>query len=239
MLQTLKRFARFLSRDDNQLTLDLLAPARPATSEELGAELKRLGLGSEYRVRLTRNRTVVVSYGKGELRIHESFLEAPEEVWRAIVVFVKGRTRSARRDARKIILDFPIQRTEQPVRSPKQHRMHPEDIVLAERLMEFHARYNTDHFEGKLSSIPIRISRRMRSRLGHYSTASRDGLPAEIVISRRHYRRHGWDETLHTLLHEMVHQWQDESGQVIDHGREFRRKARAVGVAPHATRRVA
>lgn len=79
----------------------------------------------------------------------------------------------------------------------------------------------------------------MRSRLGHYSASSGDGMPAEIVISGRHYRLHGWEETLHTLLHEMVHQWQDETGQEIDHGREFRCKAREVGVAPHATRRVA
>lgn len=111
--------------------------------------------------------------------------------------------------------------------------------MLAGRLTEWHARYNAEHFEGKLKPMRVRISRRMRSRLGHYSTATAGGRPPEIVISRRHYRRHGWEETLHTLLHEMVHQWQDESGREIDHGREFRRKAREVGVAPQATRRVA
>ena len=58
----------------------------------------------------------------------------------------------------------------------------------------------------------------------------------EIAISFRHFRRHGWDEALHTLLHEMVHQWQDETGRPIDHGRDFRRKAREVGVTPAAKR---
>ncbi len=226
-----------LLRDDNQLSLDLAA--RPKTSDELQAELRRLGLGDGLRVRLTSNRTVVVSYGRGELRIHKSFLDAPEDVWRAIIVFVKGRTRAARAEAKRTILQFPVVGSAPGLRPRKAHNTHPEDEPLAARLAEHHARFNAKHFEGKLKTVPIRISRRMKSRLGHYCLVSRDGLPAEIVISRRHYRRHGWEETLHTLLHEMVHQWQDESGQVIDHGREFRRKARSVGVAPHATRRVA
>jgi hypothetical protein len=41
------------------------------------------------------------------------------------------------------------------------------------------------------------------------------------------------------MLHEMVHQWQAESGLRIDHGRTFRRKAREVGVIPAAKRTVA
>ena len=34
----------------------------------------------------------------------------------------------------------------------------------------------------------------------------------------------------------MVHQWQDETGLPIDHGRAFRAKAREVGIAPQARR---
>jgi hypothetical protein len=34
----------------------------------------------------------------------------------------------------------------------------------------------------------------------------------------------------------MVHQWQDEAGHTIDHGRSFRAKAREVGIAPFARR---
>ena len=75
----------------------------------------------------------------------------------------------------------------------------------------------------------------MRSRLGHYSAAS-GNEPGEIAISFRHFRRHGWDEALQTLLHEMVHQWQDETGLPIDHGPTFRNKAREVGIAPRASR---
>ena len=76
----------------------------------------------------------------------------------------------------------------------------------------------------------------MKSRLGHYVWRGQQARDAEIVISRRHIRRNGWDEAVHTLLHEMVHQWQDECGLPVDHGRDFRRKARAVGIIPRARR---
>lgn len=105
--------------------------------------------------------------------------------------------------------------------------------------MQQHAALNATRFGGALSTVPIRISRRMKSRLGRYTWRGQSGRDAGIVISRRHIRRHGWEEAIHTLLHEMVHQWQDESGLKVDHGREFRRKARAVGITPLARRGVA
>ena len=79
----------------------------------------------------------------------------------------------------------------------------------------------------------------MRRRLGHYVAPTRAGDPAEIAISRRHLRRDGWAQAVETLLHEMVHQWQDERGLPIDHGRTFRKKAREVGIPASASRTVA
>ncbi|HET6761038.1 MAG TPA: hypothetical protein VFH13_03010, partial [Gemmatimonadaceae bacterium] len=94
--------------DRDQLALELDEP--PRNAEELRTRLRRLGLGSQYRVTLTTNRTVVVSYSGGELRIHNSFLGASEEVWKAIIIFVHGRNRVARRQARRTILEFPVAR---------------------------------------------------------------------------------------------------------------------------------
>ena len=111
-------------------------------------------------------------------------------------------------------------------------------MPLIRELARLHKAYNEERFEGVLREIPIRISRRMKSRLGHYSPAN-EGCEPEIVLSRRHIRRDGWEEALHTLLHEMVHQWQDEQGLVVDHGASFRAKARAVGITPLACRAVA
>jgi len=223
--------------DRDQLLLEL-DEAPPTNADELRARLQRLGLGSQYRVRLTSNRTVVVSYSGGELRIHNSFLQADEEVWKAIITFVHGRTRVARNAARRAILEFPVAKPEGPRRKRAPEKTHPADLPLIRELTRWHHAYNDERFAGQLREIPIRISRRMRSRLGHYSPAA-DGCEPEIVMSRRHIRRDGWDEALHTLLHEMVHQWQDEQGLVVDHGASFRAKARAVGITPLACRAVA
>ncbi|MDQ3243467.1 MAG: SprT-like domain-containing protein, partial [Gemmatimonadota bacterium] len=102
-----------------------------------------------------------------------------------------------------------------------------------------HTDLNASKFSGELGDIRIRVSRRMKSRLGHYSWRQPDGSGSEIAIGSRHIRRDGWDEAVHTLLHEMVHQWQDERGLKVDHGREFRAKARAIGIAAKARRDVA
>jgi hypothetical protein len=222
----------------DQLALEL-DEAPPTNAEELRARLQRLGLGMQYRVRLTTNRTVVVSYSGGELRIHNSFLNADEDVWKAVILFVHGRNRVVRQEARRTILQFPVARSiDPPRRRRRPERTHPADIPLIRELTRWHFAYNEERFGGMLREIPIRISRRMKSRLGHYSPAS-EGCVPEIVLSRRHIRRDGWDEALHTLLHEMVHQWQDEQGLVVDHGASFRAKARAVGITPLACRAVA
>ena len=215
--------------DRDQLALEL-DEEPPRNADELRARLQRLGLGSQYRVRLTSNRTVVVSYSGGELRIHNSFLTANEEVWKAIITFVHGRTRVVRQEARRTILEFPVARPADAQRRRRRpERVNPADAPLIRELTRWHAQYNQERFGG---------SRRMKSRLGHYSPAG-EGCEPEIVLSRRHIRRDGWEEALHTLLHEMVHQWQDEQGLVVDHGSSFRAKARDVGITPLACRAVA
>ncbi|MEO5589585.1 MAG: SprT-like domain-containing protein [Gemmatimonadaceae bacterium] len=125
----------------------------------------------------------------------------------------------------------------QAARQPE--RTHPADEGLVLHLSRAHRELNAVKFGGELSNLPIRVSRRMKSRLGHYTLRGQERCPAEIVISRRHIRRHGWDEAVSTLLHEMVHQWQDETGKPVDHGAEFRRKSLAVGITPRARRSVA
>jgi len=218
-------------RDLSQLELGFGA-APPRDADELLERLRQLGLTRIKRCRLTRNRNVMVSFGAGELRVHEGYLDASENVLRAIVTFVEGRTRAERRAAQRVIVAHPI-RTRPPAR---RDRTHEEDLEIAEKLGDWHGRYNNRHFHGRLKRVPIRISRRMKSRLGHYTASTPVGESAEIAISRSHLRKHGWEETLHTLLHEMVHQWQDETGHTIDHGASFRAKAREVGIAPYARR---
>lgn len=222
-------------RHDDPFQLRLEFDGVPRNADQLLARLRALGLHGISECRLTRNRAVMVSFSGRELRVHRGYLDAPSEVLQAIVAFVSARTRAERRAAQRTILNFPVHaRAKPPVRRPE--KPHPADAALTRELHQWHRHYNRRYFGGLLGDIAIRISGRMRSRLGQYTAASPYGEPAEIAISRAHMKKHGWAEALHTLLHEMVHQWQAENGHRIDHGRSFRAKAREVGVAPHARR---
>jgi hypothetical protein len=240
VLQSLKSFFRRGSLAETaQLSLELdavVTPVPPRDADELLACLRALGLKRIQTCRLTRNRNVMVSYRGSELRVHRGYLDAPPEVHLAIVAFIEGRTRNERKIAQKRIVSYRIDHPT-PERAARKERTRPEDAPIAEKLMEWHARFNAEHFGGTLKTVPVRISRRMQSRLGHYSAATSTAT-GEIAISFRHLRRHGWTEVLHTLLHEMVHQWQDETGKPLDHGPGFRAKAREVGIAAAAKRGV-
>ncbi|HUQ47642.1 MAG TPA: SprT-like domain-containing protein [Gemmatimonadaceae bacterium] len=222
-----------------QLPLELESP--PQSADDLRRVFLSLGLDRRYGVRLTQNRTVVVSFTSDEVRIHRGFLEAPDTVLRAVVDFVQARTRRKRAEARRDLLAYKIPSHARAEPGPRRalEKTHPADEKYVDKLKERHAQLNSEKFSGALRPVPIRVSRRLKSRLGHYAWSGQEGRPAEIVISRSHIRRHGWDEAEHTLLHEMVHQWQDETGRKVDHGREFRQMARAVGITPHARRDVA
>jgi len=51
-------------------------------------------------------------------------------------------------------------------------------------------------------------------------------------------KRDGWVRTTGTLLHEMVHQWQAETGRALGHGRDFRTKCTEVGIEGRAIARL-
>ncbi len=214
-------------------------PARAASTDAgdaaaLLASLRALGLRGIARCCLTSNRTVMVSFRGAELRVHRTFCSAPRDVLQAIVTFVQGRG-PARRRARRLILSYQVDTSD---RAPRRRLpTHPDDSLLAARLAQMHARSNRELFDGCLTPAAIRVSRRMRAALGSYHPARAGDAGAEIVISRRHIRRHGWAAARETLLHEMVHQWQDESGLPLDHGASFRGKARQVGITASARRR--
>ncbi len=220
------------SRDARQLPLEFTHP--PRTGDELHARLKELGLRGVKSVALTRNRSVMVSLTDGTLRLHRAFLAAPESVHKAIVRFLISPRRAERIAARRVLVSYPV--SDEDRREPRApEKTHPDDEVIAAKLTEWHAKYNAERFHGALKRVSVRVSRRMRARLGHYMPAQQ-GRPPEIAISRRHLRRHGFAEGLETLLHEMVHQWQDEQGHPLGHDRKFREKARAVGISGRAKR---
>ena len=221
--------------------LELALPPRAAQpvvpADPARAMLERLRAGGLRRIErctLTDNRSTMVSYQGTALRLHRAFVDAPPHVLEAVVRFVNGRG-AVRRDARRVLRTFEVPRPALDAERVRRHPVsHPDDARLVARLAEAHAALNRERFAGALGPVAIRVSRRMRSRLGHYSP----GLmrEAEIAIARRHARRDGWESVLETLVHEMVHQWQHETNRPVAHDPDFRRKCREVGIPWHAKR---
>ena len=208
----------------------------------LARRLELLGLPRPSGIRVNDNRSVMVSLSsRGVLSIHRGYALAPDRVLKAVVWFLKPRlSRKARRAAERVILSFRAadHAPGGPRRGRTTDRPRPGDAEKRERLAQLFAEYNHRHFGGLLPSLPMRISGRMRTRLGQLCLRDGTGEPHEITMSRSHIDRHGWMETAHTLLHEMVHLWQHVNGHAVDHGRAFRRKAIEVGVVAHSRRDV-
>lgn len=213
-----------------QIALDFAPPG------DLIARLRQAGLPVATAVSLHQNRRVMLSFdAAGGLRVHRGYVRAPDRIIEAIVAWATPRiSRRVRRSLARVFLEFSVHadapaRPSRPRPAPEQ----PGDAERLARLQALHLDLNARWFDGALGDIHIELSSRMRRKLGHYAPRS-TGEPA-IAISRRHLRRDGWPGVTDTLLHEMVHQWQDESGLRVDHGPHFRRKAREVGIAPCAT----
>jgi hypothetical protein len=209
--------------------------------DQLPARLRQLGLLEVDRVVTHTNRTVMLSLSRRILRIHRGYSHAPDGVLKAIVRFLDPRVpRASRQAAERHFLQFPVEdHAPHPAGHIRRERARPGDLLLLHRLEALHRELNTKWFDGTLGEIPIRLSGRMRRRLGELSVNIRTGSPIELSLSRRHITRDSWAEVEHTMLHEMVHQWQAETGLAVDHGPTFRKKARAVGVLPAAKRTIA
>ncbi len=211
--------------------------ARNADEALLVTRLRQLGVRRSIQVH--ENRTVLVSLtSRGVMRVHRGYAYGSDRILRAVIVFVSPSSRrDARAEARRAIVNFPIDsfvHTRKRLR--RRTRLDPADRPLLRELNNIHSRLNSLYFGGELSAIPFRISGRMRTKLGELSLDSETDRPTEIAISRFHVSRDGWQEVEHTVLHEMIHQWQAEKGLSVDHGATFRRLACSVGVKPRATR---
>lgn len=202
--------------------------------------LETLGLPALSGIEAHDNHSVMVSVtAGGVLRVHRAYAYAPDPVLAAIVAFIRPSTRrDRRREALRAILAFPVERFTPARLGRRRLRTHPEDRVLMRKLSALHRTLNDRFFGGQLSSIRVRVSRRMKRRLGELTLCGTTGEPLELTVGLNHVHRDGWEEVEHTLLHEMIHQWQAENALPVDHGAIFRRKAKQVGVVPRATRDV-
>ena len=211
----------------------------------LAVRLHAHGLPEAVPVILHANRRVLVSMSRrGALRVHRGYEAAPDDVVAAIAKWARPSTRRAdRRLAQRILVAFPVHAHCHPERSEgarplRVTALRPEDEAALTRLHALHAGLNARHFEASLGPCVIRLSRRMRRRLGEFRPASHPGERPEIALAHRHLKRDGWARTTGTLLHEMVHQWQAETGRALGHGKDFRAKCTEVGIEGRAIARL-
>ena len=115
----------------------------------------------------------------------------------------------------------------------------PKEIHIA--LQQAHAYFNLALFHGKLPKCTISIQRKANS-VGYYSHKrfiSDTGLYTdEIALNPEYFGVLPIIDTLATLVHEMVHQWQQYYGTVgrrAYHNREWADKMESIGLMPSDT----
>lgn len=207
--------------------------------QQLLDRLRSLGLPPEQPVVCHANARVLVSQTrKGVLRVHRGYAAAPNDVLRAIIAWSRPRVRrAARLAAERVLTGFPVHQHVPPGSERRRSGVpRPGDARLIQRLYDLHADLNQTHFGGSLGPVRIGLSVHMSRRLGEFRPSPGTGGGASIVLSRRHIGRDGWAAAAETFLHEMVHQWQAETGLPLSHDRAFREKSRAVGIDGRAVR---
>lgn len=179
------------------------------------------------------------------LNLHEGYRRAPIEVIRAFAVIVRhaARPNAAYREACRAVQGWPgIDRALRTLRQRRARAAAPTALVRCQgtpeeqlRMRKLYDRLNRTRFKGRLpEDIPLRISRRMRSRLGHMAPegSPRRPIVAEIALNRTLFRRGNEAVLRETLLHEMAHVAAYIFDGEADHGDAWRAWAVRAGCEP-------
>lgn len=237
-------------------------PAPPRLSPgALLAALRQRGATGLQRVRFRRNRTVLWSLTDGgrTLNLHEAYGGAPPPILDAFAL-VAGTSRDAegRRRAARRIREWPpvmeaIGRLRQVevltalavARGTGAEEGAPGSLPPCaggaeerSRILSLYRTLNRERFQGCLpDEVPIRLSRRMRRRLGHMRPGTGPGgvrVVVEIALNLHLLRVANQHLLMDTLLHEMAH----AADWLVDgragHGPTWRAWARRAGCRPTA-----
>ncbi len=220
---------------------------KPLTSEAFLRQMWRRGATRLERVTFRRNRSTIWSLTRGgtALNLHEAFRAAPPRILDAFALIVRsgglGTARS--RKAGETVLAWPeLIRALEECRATRARRRRtaearccgtPEQRAYLRALYRY---FNETRFGGALpADVPIRLSNRMRSSLGHM-------MPGEAENGRRYIVEIALNvdlllpgngaERVDTLLHEMAHAADYLLTGNRGHGPSWRDWARHVGCRP-------
>jgi hypothetical protein len=212
------------------------------TPQEFLAELHRRGATRLSRVSFRRNRSVIWSLTQSGrvLNVHAAYGLATDELLDAFAVLAREggvRSRAARRAA-DLLGTWPgVSCALREAREAREGRSRgccatPEQSRYLKALYRY---FNATRFAGCLpDSIPVRLSSRMVSSLGHMLPADTDGprRVAEIALNVDLMLQGNGAERLDTLLHEMAHAADYLQSGHQGHGSSWRVWARRVGARP-------
>ncbi|NNF27113.1 MAG: SprT-like domain-containing protein [Gemmatimonadetes bacterium] len=181
--------------------------------------LRREGASRLEGVAFRRNRSTIWSLTQNGrvLNLHEGYRGAPLSVVRAFVAIANHGHRSSGRyrEACRVVRSWPgIDHALGRLRAHSTSRRRPRPVPCQGtpqeriRVRALYRRLNGTRFEDRLpTDIPIRISRRMKTRLGHMAPegTSRNPTVGEIALNRMLFRGGNEAALEETLLHEMAH----------------------------------
>ena len=228
---------------------------RELSSQELLDELRRRGARRLHRVSLRSNRSTIWSLTQNAtaLNLHVGYAAAPPLVLDAFATIVKeqGREVEAVWDARNVVRDWPglAPFLEQ---AQAEHVGKRRNQALCEEggedthccgtppqrayLRAIYRYFNNTRFGGMLpADVPIRLSNRMKSALGHMLPGHHedDGrYVAEIALNVDLMLSGNGAERIDTLLHEMAHAADYLRNGGRGHGASWRDWATRIGCRP-------
>ncbi|MES1245108.1 MAG: hypothetical protein ABUT39_26120 [Acidobacteriota bacterium] len=213
-----------------------LVPNPDAVRLELLRRLNRYADGRLRDLKLTDNRRTILSVrpaerARFELRIHHSFLEAPEEVVRAVAQFVESKKGSERARQALVTIREHFSRhrgtgvRRRPVLRPEGATIDLRQVVDDLNRRYFEGRLSVDITWGRSSTGASRCGRSASLQLGSYSYEDNlirihrvldvPGVPRHVVEAVVHH------ELLHADMPPEVH-----NGRRYFHTPEFRRRER-------------
>lgn len=230
----------------------------PWTEEGLLEALRGEGAHRLERVRFRSNRSTIwsVTAGGSVLNLHEGYRTAPWTCLRRFEPLVSrsGRSRGSLRAAAAAVRSWPgllpavrrARRGPRPAPSAARRPVRPGPCSATPeqraQLGELYARLNRERFQGLLpADLHLRLSRRMRSRLGHMRGHVRAGrrYVIEIALSADLMLEGNGPAREETLVHEMAHaaDWLIHGGR--GHGATWKAWAVHAGCEPRASTRSA